>query len=113
KDEPNPTRRQGEQTRRPGEFYTAIPHRIGRTRAAVDSAVINGLDLFNQKQETLQLMKDMLQVNGESGSVLFDAKVDAEYEALKCRIGCLEPGSGSFKEMADYVVNSQVKSRNI
>lgn len=107
------SRKQAELTRLSGEFYTAIPHRIGRTRAAVDSAVINGLDLFNQKQETLQLMKDMLQVNGEGGSVLFDGKVDAEYEALKCRIGYLDPGSGPFKEIADHVVNSQIKSRTI
>ncbi|MFL5338676.1 MAG: WGR domain-containing protein [Gemmataceae bacterium] len=111
--EKNPIRRQAEQTRLTGEFYTAVPHRIGRTRAAIGNAVINSLELFNQKQETLQLMKDMLQVNGEGGSVLFDARADAEYEALKCQIGCLEPGSGAFKEIAEYVVNSQVKSRAI
>jgi poly [ADP-ribose] polymerase len=113
KNEPNPIRRQDHQTRLTGEFFTAIPHRIGRTRAAVDGAVINSLDQLNQKQETLQLMKDMLTVNGEAGSVLFDASVDAEYEALKCKVGFVEPGSGPFKEIADHVVNSQVKSRNI
>src|SRR5438445_41377 len=63
-----------------GEFYTAIPHRIGRSRAAVTAAVINTLEAFEQKQSTLQLMKDMLQVNGEGGNVLFNAKIDAEYE---------------------------------
>src|SRR5207244_1960318 len=62
--EKNATRKQTDLTRLSGDFYTAIPHRLGRTRAAVDSAVINSLDLFNQKQETLQLMKDMLKVNG-------------------------------------------------
>src|SRR5262249_49420446 len=41
------------------------------------------------------------------------AKIDAEYEALKCRIDCVDPKSGPFKEMADYVVNSQVKSHKI
>jgi signal transduction histidine kinase len=61
-----------------GEFYTAIPHRIGRTRAAIASAVIDSLEALHQKQETLQLMKDMLQVNGEGGSVLFNARADAE-----------------------------------
>ena len=50
-----------------GEFYTAIPHRIGRSRAAVEGAVIDTLEAFEQKQQTLQLMKDMLQVNGEGG----------------------------------------------
>jgi poly [ADP-ribose] polymerase len=96
-----------------GDFYTAIPHRIGRTRAAVQTAVIDSLDLLEQKQSTLQLMKDMLQVNGESGSVLFDAKIDAEYEALKCEVGYIDGASPQFRELADYVVKSQVKTKNI
>src|SRR5947209_4298771 len=57
--------RQADLERLSGDFYTAIPHRIGRTRAAVATAVIDSMELFEQKQETLQLMKDMLQVNGE------------------------------------------------
>src|SRR5262249_23940554 len=43
-----------------GEFYTTIPHRIGRSRSAVDQAVMTTLESIYQKQETLQLMKDML-----------------------------------------------------
>src|SRR5262249_28330203 len=31
-------------TRLSGEFYTAIPHRIGRSRAAVENAVISSLE---------------------------------------------------------------------
>ena len=96
-----------------GEFYTAVPHRIGRTRSAVDGAVITTLEAFEQKQQTLQLMKDMLQVNGEGGNVLFDARVDQEYAALGSRIEWIEPDSSEFKEMADHVVRSQVKSKRI
>jgi poly [ADP-ribose] polymerase len=106
-------RRDDEMLRLSGEFYTAIPHRIGRTRAAVEGAVIRTLEGFEQKQQTLQLMKDMLQVNGEGKNVLFDARIDQEYEALRCRVEWLEPGSSEFKEMADYVVRSQVKSKTI
>jgi poly [ADP-ribose] polymerase len=102
-----------ELTRLSGDFYTAVPHRIGRTRSAVGESVINSLEKFNQKQETLQLMKDMLKVNGEGGSVLFNARVDQEYEALGCQVGYVEPGSSQFKEMADHVIASQVKSKNI
>src|SRR4051812_23970282 len=76
-----------------GEFYTAIPHRIGRSRAAVEGAVINTLEAFEQKQTTLQLMKDMLQVNGEAGSVLFNAQIDQEYDALGCGVDWIDPGS--------------------
>ncbi|MGE3819288.1 MAG: WGR domain-containing protein, partial [Isosphaeraceae bacterium] len=100
-------------TRLTGEFYTAIPHRIGRTRAAVDGSVINTLEAFEQKQTTLQLMKDMLQVNGEAGNVLFDARIDQEYDALGCDLGWLEPGDSEFKEIADLVVSSQIKTKSI
>jgi poly [ADP-ribose] polymerase len=48
-----------------GDFYTAIPHRIGRTRDGHREAVIDTMEDFQAKQETLQLMKDMLQVNGD------------------------------------------------
>lgn len=100
-------------TRLTGEFYTAVPHRIGRSRAAVDLAIINTLEAFEQKQTTLQLMKDMLQVNGDAGSVLFDSKIDQEYEALGCELECLEPGSSEFKEIADHVISSQLKTKSI
>jgi poly [ADP-ribose] polymerase len=102
-----------EMERLSGEFYTAIPHRIGRTRAAVATAVIDTLEAFEQKQDTLQLMKDMLQVNGEGGSVLFDAKVDTEYEALKCHIDALDPKNPRYRELEDYVIKSQVKTKSI
>jgi poly [ADP-ribose] polymerase len=106
------TRRQ-ELERLTGEFYTAVPHRIGRTRAAVATAVIDSLQALEQKQSTLQLMKDMLQVNGEAGSVLFDAKIDAEYEALKCQVGYLDRDGPEHQELAEHVVRSQVKTKHI
>lgn len=102
-----------EMERLTGEFYTAIPHRIGRTRAAVDTAVIDSLTVFEQKQNILQLMKDMLQVNGEGGNVLFDARVDQEYEALQCQLDWIEPANPKFRELADHVVKSQIKTKTI
>ncbi len=95
-----------------GDFYTVIPHRIGRTRAAVEAAVIDSLEAFEQKQETLQLMKDMLQVNGE-GNVLYYSQAQAQYEALRCDIGWVDPGTPTYREIRDYVVNSQVKTKSI
>lgn len=93
-----------------GDFYTAIPHRIGRTRANVNSAVLDDLKALQQKQDTLQLMKDMLQVNGE-GNVLFNAQIDQEYEALRCEIQPIDKGDAHYKEMEKYVVNSQVDGK--
>lgn len=101
-----------EMERLSGEFYTAIPHRIGRSRAAVQDAVIDSLEQFEQKQETLQLMKDMLSVSSDS-AVLFDAKIDAQYQALRCDVSAVEHGSPRFQEIEEYVIKSQVKSKRI
>ena len=75
--------------------------------------MIRTLEAFEQKQTTLQLMKDMLRVNGEAGSVLFDARIDQEYGALGCHIEWIEPGTSEFKEMSSYLVDSQVRPRRI
>jgi len=96
-----------------GDFYTAVPHRIGRTRTAIASAVIDGMAAIQQKQDTLQLMKDMLQVNGEAGNVLFNARVDQEYEALGCKVEVLEKTDPTYKELERQVVKSQIKTDSI
>lgn len=44
------------------DFLTAIPHNIGRARASVSSAVIDSMEAFVEKQDLLQLMRDMLNV---------------------------------------------------
>lgn len=112
KDTPS-ARQQSQLEQLSGDFYTCIPHRIGRTRDAIQSALIDSPADFEQKQETLQLMKDMLQVNGEAGSVLFDDEIDAKYKALQCQVGWLEPDSAEFRQIADYVTGSQIKSKSI
>src|SRR5262245_54724539 len=96
-----------------GDFYTAIPHRIGRSRKAVKIAVLDTMEEFQEKQETLQLMKDMRSVNGEGGSVLYDAKVDEEYQALGCTIAYLAPKSDDHQEIKEHVEKSQLKTKNI
>src|SRR4029079_17824066 len=105
--------RQDQLARLSGEFYTLIPHRIGRTRAAIAEAVIDSLGEFEQKQETLQLMKDMLKVNGEGDNILFDSQIDQKYKALGCEMGPIEPGSNPYRELEDYVLRSHIKSKNV
>lgn len=105
--------KQNDIVRLSGDFYTCIPHRIGRSRSAIEGAVINSLEAFEQKQETLQLMKDMIQVNGETGSVLFDAEIDKKYEALKCGIGWVEKNTSMYRELEQHVLSSQVKTKSI
>ncbi len=97
-----------------GEFYTFIPHRIGRSRSAAQQSVIDTLAEFQAKMETLQLMKDMLQVDGDAGdSVLFDPEIDKKYKALTCDMKPIDHKSTQFKEWKDYVEGSQVKTKHI
>ncbi len=97
-----------------GDFYTAIPHRLGRTRAAVEQAVIDSLIDFQQKQETLQLMRDMLKVDDAGGgNVFFKDEVDAKYDALGCEIDVVLPSDPHFAEIKKYVEDSQKKTKNV
>ncbi len=105
--------RQGELERLSGEFYSCIPHRVGRTRGAIRESVIDSMADFEAKQETLQLMKDMLQVNGEAGDVLFADAADAKYEALRCNVVHLAPASPAFTEIKSLVEGSQIKVKNL
>ncbi|MFO0708625.1 MAG: WGR domain-containing protein [Sandaracinus sp.] len=93
------------------DFYSTIPHRIGRSRDAVAAATISTLADFEAKQETLQLMKDMLQVNGDAGDVLFHDEIDAKYKALQCEIGTLTPAES--KSIKELVEGSQIKTKSI
>ncbi|MEM8875678.1 MAG: hypothetical protein AAGD32_15640, partial [Planctomycetota bacterium] len=96
-----------------GEFYSAIPHRVGRTRADVLKSVIDSAEAITAKQETLQLMRDMLSVNGEEGSVLYDAEVDQQYRSLGCELRAIEPKDKEFKKIAKHVLDSQVKIKSM
>jgi len=89
-----------------GEFYTVIPHRIGRTRRAAEQAVITTLDDFTQKNETLQLMRDMLAVSSKDTSVLINPEIDKKYKALGCDIRSLS--SEEFAKVKKYVEKSAI-----
>ncbi len=99
-----------------GEFYTVIPHRLGRTRSAIEAAVIDSLGALAQKQDTLQLMRDMLEVTDSKHggkNVLFEDDVQSRYEALGCEIKALSSSDGDYKKIADHVIKSQIKHKNI
>ena len=96
-----------------GRFYSAIPHRVGRTRAAVEASVIATPEAIEQKQETLQLMRDMLRVNGDGGSVLFDSEADAQYRSLGCDLRAMEPASEEYRAIEKHILASQVKIKSV
>jgi len=95
-----------------GDFYTVIPHRFGRSRAAANEAVIDTLEKLSEKQDTLQLMRDMLNVNGNTG-VLMNPEVDKKYKALNCTIEPISNSSSKYKELKEYVEKSQVRTKVI
>mmetsp|Transcript_30972 Transcript_30972/g.40892 ORF Transcript_30972/g.40892 Transcript_30972/m.40892 type:complete len:895 (-) Transcript_30972:265-2949(-) len=94
-----------------GEFYTAIPHRIGRSRTEIADAVISNLAEVAEKQDLCQLMRDMLQVNAEGTNVLYDKDAtDEQYAALKCNIEALARSSKEFKDLVKHIEASQRRS---
>lgn len=89
-----------------GDFYTLIPHRLGRTREAALAAVISSAEKINEKQDTLQLMRDMLNVNGKT-NVLVNPEIEQKYKALNCNIDTVSPGI--FKEIKETIEKSVKK----
>ncbi len=94
-----------------GEFYTLIPHRLGRTRDDIAAAVLNSVEHFSQKQETLQLMKDMLEVSGDDSAVLFENQVDAQFRSLKCEMVPVDSSADEFRALKTYIEKSQIKTK--
>lgn len=90
-----------------GQFYTVIPHKLGRSKADVLEAVINTQDKVEEKEDTLQLMRDMLNVSSKGGNILANPEVHKQYLALGCEIGYLDTNGTEFKKIRDYVNKSK------
>jgi poly [ADP-ribose] polymerase len=90
-----------------GQFYTLVPHKFGRSKEQALAAVIDSANKIDEKQETLQLMRDMLNVNGKS-NVLVNPEIENKYKALNCTIEPVTPGT--LKEMRDLIEKSVVRS---
>lgn len=90
-----------------GEFYTVVPHRFGRSKEAANEAVINTIVKLSERQDTLQLMRDMLNVNSKGSNVLLNPKIEKKYTALGCNVEEVSKSSPEFKKIRDYIVKSQ------
>jgi len=44
------------------EFYSTIPHKLGKSEEEVKKKIINSIEAFEEKLNLLQLMKDIIQV---------------------------------------------------
>ena len=82
------------------EYYTKIPHSHGRTKPPV----INTMEMYHQKLELSQLMKDMLKVSSEGhASILIEDDVDEKYAALGAEIEVVEKNSTEFNNLMEHV----------
>lgn len=83
------------------DYFTNIPHALGRTKPPV----IDRIEMFHEKMELSQLMKDMLNVSKDEthGNVLFEDDVDAKYDALGTTISAVERGSTEWKNLLHFI----------
>ncbi|EFA81102.1 hypothetical protein PPL_05938 [Heterostelium album PN500] len=88
------------------EFYTVIPHKMGRTKADIDRAVIRNLDQLSAKVDLLQLMKDLLKIN-QSGGLSGSSAIDMKYHSLKSEITSLHSYSTEYETVSRLVSDSQ------
>ena len=97
-----------------GQFYTVIPHKLGRSKSDVLNAVINTAAKVEDKEDTLQLMRDMLNVSGKGANILTNPKVEKQYLALGCEIDILDKNSSEFQKIKEYTKKSgSVSIKNI
>jgi hypothetical protein len=73
------------------QFYTIVPHQVGRSKSAISAAVISTPAQLEEKQELVQLMRDLVSVSstvagGGSGVATESALVDQRFAALRCEI---------------------------
>lgn len=93
-----------------GDFYSAIPHRFGRSKDQALLAVIDNPTKLNEKNDTLQLMRDMLNVNGKT-NVLVNPEIDKKYKALNCEIDIVS--AAKYKEMKEYFEKSTIRGSKV
>jgi hypothetical protein len=87
------------------EFFTMIPHHLGRSQASLKANIILTEKQYTDKMELMQLMKDMVTVAGsKEGNVLIDPNVETKYKALGCEIRVLN--SKEIKEVEEHIKNN-------
>lgn len=89
-----------------GSFYTIIPHKIGRSKFDALASVIDSNSKVLEKEDTLQLMRDMLNVSSKGQNILANPQIEKQYLALGCEIDYLDKGNPDFKKIKSYTEKS-------
>ncbi|MDP2435881.1 MAG: WGR domain-containing protein [archaeon] len=90
-----------------GQFYTVVPHPIGRSKADVQGSLILDLTAWEIKQETVQLMRDMVRAIAEACGE--ETELDNKYKALKNTVTYLAPSTLECQDVTRYVLDSQLQ----
>jgi hypothetical protein len=86
------------------EFYSAIPQ---NQQPAVDNSAV-----LEEKQELVQLLKDMLTVDEITGDTA-TAEVDMKYRALRCQINALAAEAEDYQQIKEQVLSTQIKGSKL
>mgnify|MGYP000855920025 CR=1 FL=1 len=85
------------------EYYANIPKVFGR-RVTPQMVAIASSDKLSEELDILKFYEDSLRM----GNIIYDTEnLDKQYQSLNSNIGILDPSSDKYREIVDYVHNSQ------
>ena len=83
------------------QYYTLVPHRLGRWTSA-DDAAINTPEKADSEEELLQLMRDVFRVQDS-----LESDTDRKYRALGAHLETVEPESREWRQAEKHVLRTQ------
>lgn len=91
------------------QYFANIPKVFGH-KISADDVAIKTLEQISEEMDILKFYEDALRMGG----VLFDKNnIDKQYESLKSDIGILDPNSDKYKELVQYVKDSESKHHTV
>ncbi|KAL6055237.1 Poly(ADP-ribose) polymerase catalytic domain protein [Balamuthia mandrillaris] len=87
------------------EFYSMIPHRLGTNKAEIRRAILSSPQLIEEKQNLLQLMRDIISVSNARSRAKNMAEIDKMYNALECDIQPLKQDSPQYRSISEHFLN--------
>lgn len=99
------------------EYFTKIPHRIGRSLVAIRDSTVDKMEKYTAEMDLIQLMKDMLQIDSldDEGpskpheNVFHSNDIDAKYHALGTRLTPLDRSSKEFQDLLLYFKKTETE----
>lgn len=91
------------------KYFASIPKVFGH-KISADDVAIKTLENIAEEMDILKFYEDALRMGG----VLYDKNnIDKQYESLNSEIGVLDPNSRKYKELVQYVKESESKHHSV